>query len=212
MIYQVFFCACVALVIILSILSDRREKALLFGSVGLGVAYLVELNGVRNEEWSYAEVDSVLRVTDIPIEILFGYFTATFMAIILIAYIPRLFTEERRIELLQYALLVTGIILLLVAYVYQTLIPTVGWAFLGVYGLLVSRDRSIPLIVGLLAFLGDWLVERMLIHGTEYYTYGWNPTIGLAFMFAGMFLSGVLTHPWFKIGFEPVEDGPEDPS
>ncbi len=195
MIYQAFFFLCVIAVVSASLMSDRREKALFFGCIGLGVAYLFELNGVLNHEWSYANVHSVLRVTDIPIEILFGYFTATFFIIIIIAYLPRLSSEERRIVLLQYALLVTGIVLLIAAYAYHSVPLVVGWVFMGIFGLSVSRDMSIPLTVGLCAFLADWAVEGMLTNRMEYYSNGWDPTIALIFMFAGMFISGVFTHP-----------------
>ena len=212
MIYQVFFIACVVTVIAFSILYERRERALLVGCIGLVVAYLVEFNGVSNEDWSYADVDSILRVSDIPIEILFGYFTASFMAIILIEYLPRLSTEERRIEVLQYLLLVSGVVMLIIAYTYDSMSVVLGWAFLGIYGLSVSRDKSIPLIVGLMAFLGDWLVENMLIHGTEYYSSGWNSSIALVFMFAGMALAGILTHPSFPIDFLSPQVEEEEPS
>jgi hypothetical protein len=69
----------------------------------------------------------------------------------------------------------------------------VGWAFLGMFGLSIARDRSVPLAVGIAAFVLDWAVEGLLTAATEYYPKGWDPTVGLVFMFVSMFLAGLLT-------------------
>lgn len=194
MFYLGFFIFCLVIVAIASVSLEARKKALLFGCLCLGIAYLLELNGVQNHDWSYTNVNSVLQVTGIPIEILFGYFTAGFLMFIMIIYLPRVSTERRRREVMQFLFLGTGVLLLAHAYINRSMSILVGWSLIGIFGLSVARDRTIPLTVGMGAFLADWVVESMLTARVEYYTNGWDPTIGLVFMFAGMFISGVLTH------------------
>ena len=67
----------------------------------------------------------------------------------------------------------------------------VGWTFLGIFGLLISPDRSVTMTVGLCAFFADWVVEGVLTGGTAYYSGSGDPTIALVFMFAGMFITGL---------------------
>jgi hypothetical protein len=67
----------------------------------------------------------------------------------------------------------------------------VGWAFLGIFGLMISQDKSITMTVGLCAFFADWVVEGALTSGTEYYQGGWDPTFALVFMFGGLFITGL---------------------
>jgi len=210
--YLAFFIFCVAIVAITSVLVDVRRKALLFGCLGLGMAYLIELNGVLNHDWSYANVDSVLRVTGIPIEILFGYFAAAFFLFIIITYLPRVSTQERRREVLQSLFLVIGVVLLIQSYVNHTMSVLVGWSFLGIYGLTVSHDRTIPIAVGMSAFFADWAVEGLLTARMEYYAHGWDPTIGLVFMFAAMFISGLLTQESLMVDATSHDLGLEEPS
>ncbi|NOQ54622.1 MAG: hypothetical protein GQ558_08470 [Thermoplasmata archaeon] len=195
MLYQAFFLVCLIGVIVISIFFRVRVKALVFGCVGLGIGYLFERRGLENGEWDYAAVDSLLKVTGIPIEVLIGYFTAAFLIIILIDNIPDLSTVERRESALRYLFLAAGIGVLLYTYASSSMSLAVGWAFLGIFGLMVSPDKSIPLGVGLVAFLGDWIVEGALTMQSEYYANGWDPTIGLVFMFCSMFVAGVLTDP-----------------
>ena len=192
--YLAFFIFCVVSVGITTVSVNIRRKALLIGCLCLGMAYLVEVNGVRNHDWSYAEVNSMMRITDIPVEILFGYFTAAFFLVVMVTYLPRVSTRERRREVMQYLCLGTGVVLLAYAYTYRSISILVGWSFLGMFGLSVARDRTIPFAVGLGAFMSDWAIEGMLTARMEYYSNGWDPTIGLVFMFAGMFISGGFTH------------------
>ena len=58
--YQAFFVLCIALVVLFTILSDYRLHALIFGCVGFLVGLVFEVRGVANDEWSYADVDSLL--------------------------------------------------------------------------------------------------------------------------------------------------------
>ena len=152
-IYLVFFILCVGIVAVGTATLGARKKALLFGCLSLGMAYLVEINGVRNSDWNYANVNSVFRVTDIPIEILFGYFTAAFCMVVLATYLPRISSEQRRRLVFESLFLALGIVLLAVAYAYHTMSILVGWSLLGVYGLSVARDRTVPLAVGMLRCL-----------------------------------------------------------
>jgi hypothetical protein len=200
MIYLLFFVACVVCVGVASFAADVRKRALAFGGVCVGIAYLAETHGIRNSAWCYSNVSSVLMVTGIPIEILFGYFTAAFFMVIIVAYLPRISTEWRRREVMQWSLLLVGVAVLAYAYAYRSVPILVGWSLLGVYGMSVSRDHSIPLAVGMCALLADWLVESALTANVEYYSNGWNASIGLVFMFAGMFLAGILTHERFTRG------------
>ena len=186
---------CVA---VISLTFSVRFRALAFASVCAGIAFLAETNGIRNDDWNYASVDSVLTISGIPIEILFGYFTGAMLLFILVNYLPRISTEVKRREVLQMVVLVTGVVLLAYAYAYQTLSILVGWSLLGIYGLSVARDTTVPLVVGMGALLADWAVESVLTAGVEYYSSGWNASIGLVFMFAGMFIAGVLTHEWLR--------------
>ncbi len=195
MLYQAFFIVCLIAVIIISIFFRVRVKALVFGCVGLGLGYLFEWRGVENGEWDYAAVDSLLKITGIPIEVLFGYFSAAFFIIVLIDNIPDLSTVERRESVLRYLFLLAGLVLLSYTYVTSSMSLAVGWAFLGIFGLMVAPDRTVPLGIGLFAFLGDWVVEGALTTQSEYYSGGWDPTIGLVFMFCSMFIAGVLTDP-----------------
>lgn len=212
MMYLAFLIFCVAIVSIASVSVDVRKKALLLGCIGPVVAYPVELNGVLNHDWNYANVNSVLRVTGIPIEILFGYFTAVFFLVIIVTYLPRVSTKERRKELLQYFFLVIGVVFLIYAYVYESNYVLVGWSFLGIYGMSVSRDSTIPITVGMCAFLVDWAVEGMLTARVEYYSHGWDPSIALVFMFVSMFISGVLTHESLLVEDMSLDLGQKEPS
>jgi len=193
--YQAFFIVCLIGVVVTSIFFRVRVKALVFGCVGFVFGYLFEVRGVNNGEWDYKDVDSLLMITGIPIEILFGYFTAAFFIIILIDNIPDLATQERRESALQYVFLLAGIVLLIYTYGTSSMSLAVGWAFLGIFGLMVAPDRTIPLGIGLIAFLGDCIVEGALTSNSEYYSGGWDPTIALVFMFISMFIAGVLTDP-----------------
>ena len=192
--YQLFFAICLIGVVVASIVFSCRVRAITFGCVGFGVGYLFEIIGAAKNEWSYADVDSILLLTGIPIEILFGYFTAAFFIIVLIDNIPDLSTKERREVVLNYGFLVVGILLLAYTYILGGISLAVGWAFMGIFGLSISSDRSIPLGVGLCAFVADWAVEGSLTARTEYYTGGWDPTIALVFMFVAMFVVGLLLH------------------
>ncbi len=210
MIYLIFFILCVALVAGISLTVSVRGRALAFATVCAGVALLAEIYGIRNESWNYASVDSIFTINGVPIEILFGYFTGGFLLVIIVSYLPRISTEVRRKEAIQLVILVTGVVLLAYAYAYQTLPILVGWSLLGIYGLSVTRDTTIPLMVGMGALLADWAVESTLTTGVEYYSNGWNASIGLVFMFAGMFISGVLTHEWLRHEGADL-DGVRDP-
>ncbi len=190
--YQAFFAICLIGVVVASVVFSCRVRALIFGCVGFGIGYMFEMIGAAKNEWSYADVDSILLVTGIPIEILFGYFAAAFFIIVLIDNIPDLSTKERRAAVLPYFFLLAGVVLLAYTYVIGGMSPVVGWAFLGIFGLSVSPDKSIPLTVGLCAFVADWVVEGSLTALTEYYTGGWDPTIALVFMFVAMFVVGIL--------------------
>ena len=193
MFYQVFFITCLIGVVLVSITFDCRFKALLTGCAGFAIGYLAEVNGVTGGEWDYATVDSLFLVSRVPIEILFGYFSALFFAVVLVVHIPDLSTEERRTFILRYATLLVGVGFLTFAYIFDTMSITVGWAFMGVFGLSVAPDRTIPLAVGLSAFMCDWVVEGTLTGHVSYYANGWNPSIARVFMFAGFFVAGVLT-------------------
>ena len=190
--YQAFFAICVIGVVVVSLTFTCRVKALTFGGVGFVVGYVFEMIGSAKNEWGYEDVDSILKVTGIPIEILFGYFTAAFFIIVLIDNIPDLTTKDRREVVLNYAFLIAGIVLLAYTYILGGMLLVVGWAFMGIFGLNISEDRSIPLGVGMCAFVADWIVEGALTAGTEYYTGGWDPTIALVFMFIAMFVTGLL--------------------
>lgn len=192
--YQVFFILCLIGVVLISVFFECRVRALAFGCVGLGAGYLFEIKGTAGNDWGYEGVDSLLFISGIPIEVLFGYFTAVFLLMVVVENLPDLSTRERREAFLRVAFLSVGIVLLSVTYVYGTMSLAVGWAFMGIYGLSISPDRSLPLTVGLLAFISDWIVEGALTASTEYYAQGWDPTIALVFMFAGMFIVGVLTN------------------
>jgi hypothetical protein len=191
MVYQVFFLICLVGVAITILFFECRYRALLFGTIILVAAYLFEVRGIAYGEWSYEDVDSILRITDIPIEILFGYFTAGFFIVVLVENIPDISTAKRREEVLRIAFLLVGTILLVHSYIYSSMSFAVGWAFLGIYGLLISQDRSITLTVGLCAFFADWVVEGVLTGATDYYENSWDPTFALVFMFAGMFITGL---------------------
>jgi hypothetical protein len=191
MVFQVFFLICVVGVALTTLFFECRWRALLFGTVILVASYLFEMRGIANGEWSYEEVDSIMRITDVPIEILFGYFTAGFFVVVLVENIPDISTQERRESLLTIALLLIGIVILVHSYIYSTMSLTVGWAFMGIFGLMISGDRSITLGVGICAFFADWVVEGLLTGSTDYYNGRWDPTFALVFMFAGMFITGL---------------------
>ena len=154
-------------------------------------SYLFEMRGIASGEWDYEDVDTLLRITGVPIEILFGYFTAGFCIVVLVENIPDISTVERRESFLRFAFLIVGIVLLVHTYIYTSMSLAVGWAFLGIFGLMISQDRSLTLTVGLCAFISDWVVEGMLTGGTEYYSERWDPTFALVFMFAGMLITGL---------------------
>lgn len=190
--YQAFFAICLIGVVVASVVFSCRVRALIFGCVGFAVGYTFEMIGIAKDEWNYDGVDSILMVTGIPIEILFGYFTAAFFIIVLMDNIPDLSTKERREVVLQYAFLITGVVLLAYTYILGGMSLVVGWAFLGIFGLSVSSDKSIPLAVGLCAFFADWIVEGSLTARSEYYSGGWSITIAVVFMFISMFVVGIL--------------------
>jgi hypothetical protein len=201
MVYQVFFLICLIGVAIVMMTFQCRFRALLFGSIILVVAYLFELRGIAYGEWDYEDVDSLLLITDIPIEILFGYFTAGFFVVVLVENISDISTVERREVALRIALLLVGIVLLVHTYIYTSMSLAVGWAFLGIFGLMISPDKTITLTVGLCAFFADWVVEGMLTRGTEYYSGSWDPTFALVFMFVGMFITGLWQNRQFIQGY-----------
>jgi len=191
MVYQAFFLICLVGVVIVTIVFECRFRALLFGGIILVTSYLFEMRGIASGEWDYDAVDSILLITDIPIEILFGYFTGGFFIVVLVENIPDISTMERREAVLRIAFLVVGTVLLLHTYIYTSMSLAVGWAFIGIFGLMISPDKSLTLTVGLCAFVSDWVVEGMLTGGTEYYSGGWDPTFALVFMFAGMLITGL---------------------
>jgi hypothetical protein len=191
MVFQAFFLICLVGIGITLIFFECRWRALMFGSVILGVSYLFEMRGIVSGDWSYEDVDSFLVITDVPIEILTGYFTAGFFLLVLVENIPDISTVERRESFLCIAMLAIGTALLIHSYIFTSMSLAVGWAFLGIFGLMISTDRSITLTVGICAFVADWLVEGMLTGGTNYYSGSWDPTFALVFMFAGMFITGI---------------------
>lgn len=191
MVYQAFFLLCLFGVAVSSLFFECRWRALVFASI-IGVAsYLFEMRGIANGEWNYENVDSLFRITGIPIEILMGYFTACFFVVVLIENIPDILTQQKRETVLTIALLLVGIALLVHSYIYTSMSLAVGWAFLGIFGLMISQDRSITLSVGICGFFADWAVEGTLTRGTEYYSGSWDPTFALVFMFAGMLITGL---------------------
>jgi hypothetical protein len=191
MVYLVFFLLCLTGVAIGTALFECRVRALTFGSLVLCVSYLFELRGIAQGDWSYEEVDSLLRITEVPIEILFGYFTAGFLLVLLVENLPDVSTVERRERFMGGLFLLLGIVILVHSYAFSSMSLAVGWAFLGIFGLLISQDRSVTLTVGICAFFADWAVEGVLTGGTQYYENHWDPTFALVFMFAGMFITGL---------------------
>jgi hypothetical protein len=191
MVYQAFFVICLVGVTVTTIFFECRFRALLFGGIILVASHLFEMRGISNGEWSYEDVNSLLLITGIPIEILFGYFTAGFFIVVLLENIPDISTVERRESVLRIAFLLVGIVLLVHTYIYTSMSLAVGWAFLGIFGLMISQDKSITMTVGLCAFFADWVVEGALTSGTEYYQGGWDPTFALVFMFGGLFITGL---------------------
>ncbi len=187
-----FFVICLIAVAVSCLVFQCRVRALTFGAVGLLVGFTFEAIGVFKDEWGYETVDSLLKVTGIPIEVLFGSFTAAFFLVIHIDNIPDISTERRRELIVTHIYLIVGIVLLAYTYTTSSMSLAVGWAFLGLYGLSISPDRSVPLTVGIIAFCADWVVEDVLTAGTQYYSQGWDPTIALVFMFVAMFVTGLL--------------------
>ena len=187
-----FFVICLIAVAVSCLVFQCRVRALTFGTVGLLAGFTIETIGVFKDEWGYETVDSLLKVTGIPIEVLFGYFTAAFFIVVLIDNIPDISTERRRELIVTHIYLMVGIVLLAYTYTTSSMSLAVGWAFLGLYGLSISPDRSVPLTVGIIAFFADWVVEGVLTAGTQYYSQGWDPTIALVFMFVAMFVTGLL--------------------
>jgi hypothetical protein len=200
-VYQVFFALCIIVVLIAVVLFECRYRALAVAVVGLVGGYMLELFGVTTDAWSYEGVDSLLVITEIPIEILTGYFTGAFFLMVLVENLPDLGTRESREKLMRYAFLFAGVIFLVLTFTIHPMSFTVGWAFLGMFGLSIAEDRSVPMTAGISAFVLDWAVEGLLTSGTEYYSNGWDASIALVFMFVAMFLAGVLTNRERIVGF-----------
>jgi uncharacterized membrane protein YoaT (DUF817 family) len=200
-VYQAFFAFCILVVVLVILTFECRYRALAVGLIGLVGGYMLELFGVSTNSWDYGSVDSLLFISDIPIEILFGYFSGAFFLMVLVENLPDVGTREARERVMRVAFLVAGVFFLALTFSSHAVSFTVGWAFLGLFGFSVSKDKSVPMAVGMVAFVLDWLVEGLLTSGTEYYPKGWDATIGLVFMFVAMFLAGVLSNWEYILGF-----------
>jgi len=194
MIYQIFFVACMVTIFAVTILIRKKKESWLLGIVGFIIGLAIELWGTSNGSWSYDDVTSLLMVFDIPIEILMGYFTAGFLLTALLMTLYAISDEPQRKKALDYvALPSVGIILLIYCIWHRsTLLP--GLIILGIWGVSISKRPSIPLIVGVLALVADFIVEGLILtNHTEYYISGWSISIGLQFMLTAMAITGLLT-------------------
>jgi len=193
MIYQGFLLLCIVSIVLVLIFSKRKIEPFVLGVIGLLVGYISEVNGVMTGKWNYDNVDTLWSISGVPIEILMGYFTGMFLMGFLIFWIYNISDEHDRMKLVTFTFPMIGIFLVIYFIIHRDLDITLVFAFLGIGGLAMSKRKSIPLILGLLAFVGDVIVEGILTYHTEYYPGGWQPGIALAFMFTAMFIGGILT-------------------
>lgn len=192
--YQIFLILCVVTISVVFLFTKRRVEAIIIGVLGIVFGFMLEIYGISGGGWNYDAINSVFVIFNVPIEILMGYFTGSFLVTSVIFGIYNISDEPERHKLLTYALPTIGLIMLFISIPHSNFVPLmVPLSFLAFWGLLLSKKDDVVILVGLLTFFADFIVEWLLTSTQEYYTNGWEFGIALTFMFAAIFVTGVLT-------------------
>ncbi len=181
-------CGIVVLIVMLFATNLRKSFMILFLG-GFGIGFLVEFAGTQRNHWGYAETD-MFMFFNIPFEILIFYGTGLMLLGILTLYLVQNNKDEKLYEPTIKLTFLIGVILL-VAHLFGIGTAIFPMTFFAIWGVCISKQREIPIFVGIVAFLTDFAVEGGLLVFTNYY--GWTMDVALSFMLFAIAFVGYLT-------------------
>lgn len=189
MIILLFVMSIVALLGVVLFCKKTRKSLVVLYVAGFILGFLVEYLGTQRNAWEYTETD-MFMFFNIPFEIFFGYAAGLMMAGLVVMWLVKNVKGENTYDYIVDIFPIIGAILLVV-YVFVDIGTILPLVFFATWGLAISKKKSIPLIVGLLGFVFDVMVEGGLTLFTNYYE--WNLNVALSFMLFGMAFAGYLT-------------------
>jgi len=196
MLAGLFILCLVALAISYYFYREHSKNLTMLFIIGIIAGFLVEYWGVANHRWQYHETD-LFFVLEIPIEILLAYGTGLLLAGVMVIALFKQYDESQRFTFMVRLLPILGVITLIFGVLHAFPLG-ISLTFLALYGLAISERPSIPISIGVLAFIGDVVLEGILTLTTNYYA--WDFGVPFAFMLVGVFFGGLLTRRKCGIG------------
>ena len=179
----------IALVCVLLFCKKTRFALFILFIIGFLFGLVVEVLGTTRGIWEYSETE-MFYLFEIPIEVLIAYGAGLMMAGLCVINLVKYTKEADTYKIIVNLFLIMGVVLF-ICYIVLKFNPIFSLVFFALWGMSISKRKSVPLILGLATFMTDFIVEGSLTTFTNYYE--WTLNVPLTFMLFAIAFAGYMT-------------------